>query len=152
MQFSFVFSTLERGDHITVPGKLKAVLKYFHHGIYLGTDMAVAEFSTDKLSKTSAHIRKTDIWKFKGDNHLYKFIYPEGTCNRPEAAASLAEEVVNAPDIWGRYHFLTNNCEHFATKCKTGQSFSIQVEHARKVFKKKKEAAARSARLACYLL
>ena len=114
--------------------------------------MKVADFGTDSRSKFSAHIRRIDILKFKGDKCLYKFIYPEGTCNSPEAAANLAEEAVGMPEIWGPYHFLKNNCEHFATKCKTGKPVSIQVEHAKKILKKPKEAAARSARSACYLL
>ena len=108
--------------------------------------MKVADFGTDSKSKTSAHIRKIDILKFKGNHCLYKFIYPERTCNTSEAAANLAEEVVDMPEIWGPYDFFKNNCEHFATKCKTGKPVSIQVENAKKVLKKPKEAAARSAR------
>ena len=33
------------------------------------------------------------------------------------------------------YDFLTNNCDHFATWCKTGERWSIQVDEAKKVFK-----------------
>ena len=48
-------------------------------------------------------------------------------CNTPHAAACLAEEAVDMPEIWGPYSVTENNCEHFATRCKTGRAYSIQI-------------------------
>ena len=62
-------------------------------------------------------------------------MYPPNTCRDPEAAACIAEEAVKDPDLWGPYHLLKNNCEHFATKCKVGTAYSIQVAKINKLEK-----------------
>lgn len=59
-------------------------------------------------------------------------MYPPGTCRDSTAAACVAEEVVQKPEIWGPYNLLTNNCEHFATKCKVGTAYSLQVAKIKK--------------------
>ena len=151
------FSSLKRGDHLAAHGR-KNILKYLHHGIYLGTSledgvprMEIADFGSDSHGNVDKKVRKIDILKFKGNRSLFKFDYPEGTCNSSEAAAKLAEEAVDMPDIWGPYDVFTNNCEHFATKCKTGIPYSIQVENIKKVFDKATEAA-NSVKTLCLLL
>ena len=125
-------------------------MKYSHHGIFLGPSMQVVDFGSDSDDKGNPIIRKCDLLEFKGDRPMFKLIYPEGTCNTAEAAVSLAKEVVKHPEIWGPYNLSTNNCEHFATRCKTGKAYSIQVENVKKIFKKAKEAArASSANASC---
>ena len=146
----YYFSSLKRGDHLAVQGR-KLFLKYLHHGIYLGTSMKVADFGSDSYTKSDAQVRKIDIFEFKGNRRLFKFIYPDGSCNAAEAAAHLSEEAVDMPEIWGPYNVLKNNCEHFATKCKTGRPYSIQVEDVKKVFEKSTEAD-KSAKSSCILL
>ena len=120
---SVIFSSLERGDHLAVQDK--ALFKtYFHHGIYLGAKFQVADFGSDRSNRI---VRKLDLFQFKGNRSLFKYLYPPDTCREPEAAASVAEEVVHDPELWGPYDLLTNNCEHFATRCKVGKAYSIQV-------------------------
>lgn len=116
-------SSLERGDHLAVEEKY-LFKTYFHHGIYLGTNFQVADFGSIHSNRIAS---KKDLLLFKGKQCLFRYIYPPDTCREPEAVASVAEEVVENPDLWGPYDVLKNNCEHFATRCKVGSAYSIQV-------------------------
>lgn len=135
-----------RGDHLAVQSDTIVLPKcysveYFHHGIYLEHDHKVADFSTDGI------VKKVDLLIFTGQQPFFKFVYPDGKCNTPEAAAHLAEEAIDFPSIWGPYSVTKNNCEHFATKCKTGTPYSIQVDDFyRKVEKKMGRKSANSIR------
>lgn len=125
-------SCLERGDHLAV--KDKTLFKtYYHHGICLGKerDFKVADFGSDR----KFIVRQIDLLLFKGNRRLFKYMYPPDTCREPAAVACVAEEVVQNPNIWGSYNLLTNNCEHFATRCKVGTAYSIQVAKINKLEK-----------------
>ncbi|KAH3736736.1 hypothetical protein DPMN_043309 [Dreissena polymorpha] len=63
----------------------------------------------------------------KGQRRLFRIQYPPGHCLPPETVAKNAEDLVANPTKWGNYDLLTNNCEHFASKCKTGKAESNQV-------------------------
>ncbi|KAL3728025.1 hypothetical protein ACJRO7_032727 [Eucalyptus globulus] len=58
------------------------------------------------------------------------------SCDKsPEQVIEVASNLLGS-DRFGTYHVFTNNCEHFATYCKTGVCFSKQAEfvkHLRKV-------------------
>ncbi|KAH3889000.1 hypothetical protein DPMN_013046 [Dreissena polymorpha] len=119
-------SDLQRGDHLAVSGN-RICVKYFHHGIFLGDEKGVADFGG--TGKRDATLKIVNIHTFtnNGKRRLIRIKYAEGCCLHPEKAALNAEELVADPTKWGNYHLLTNNCEHFATKCKTGLAVSEQV-------------------------
>ena len=104
-----------------------AGIEYYHHGIFLGHDKGVADFGG--ANKTEARTRIVDILQFTdyGKRRLVRINYPDGQCLPPEVAAANAEKLVEDPNRWGAYDLLKNNCEHFATKCKTGIAVSMQV-------------------------
>ncbi|KAH3736738.1 hypothetical protein DPMN_043311 [Dreissena polymorpha] len=114
---------LKVGDHIATPGH-SAKLQYFHHGIYLGLEKGVADFGGD--NKSDAKPRVIDLLEFM-NGRLFRINYPFAKCLQPEESVSKAEELVHNPSQWKRYHLLSNNCEHFATFCKTGRAASNQV-------------------------
>lgn len=62
-----------------------------------------------------------------GKRRLVRINYPNGDCLPPEIVAENAEKLVEDPNRWGAYDLLKNNCEHFASKCKTGVAVSFQV-------------------------
>ncbi|GAV92602.1 LRAT domain-containing protein [Cephalotus follicularis] len=83
-------------------------------------------------------VMKTCIDHFGKTLHLYVYdvswirfwLSRRGTCC-PYKAKPLDQTVKTAYEKlktgFGSYHLLTNNCEHFATFCKTGRKFSGQV-------------------------
>lgn len=114
----------------------------------------MADFGADETSKLRAKPRVIDLFEFNGnrDGQIFRFIYPEGTCQAPETAAHLAEEVVSGPEIWGPYNLFTNNCEHFATRCKTGKAYSLQVAYRAPKLAKAAKGSAKTSFRRCIVL
>jgi hypothetical protein len=90
---------------------------YQHHGIDCGDGTVI------HYRKPSEIIERTSIDTFSWGNKIYKRDYLDGFCfitmvvvNR--AISRLGEQ---------KYNLLFNNCEHFATWCKTGISDSQQI-------------------------
>lgn len=120
------YRSLRRGDQIAVEGAM-AGIDYYHHGIFLGHEQGVADFGGN--NKKDAKPRIVDLLQFTdyGKRRLVRIVYPDGQCLPPEVVAENAEKLVADPNRWGAYDLLKNNCEHFATKCKTGIAVSKQV-------------------------
>lgn len=116
---------LKRGDQLAVEGQNTKV-EYYHHGIYLGPSKGVADFGGDG-KQGKPRIVSLSQFTDNGKRRLTRIVYREGTCRPPEEAAQEAETLVENPDRWGPYNLIYNNCEHFATKCKTGYAGSKQV-------------------------
>lgn len=53
-----------------------------------------------------------------------------GGCKPPSEVVKTAMEFCDGIRSFGEYDLLNNNCEHFATFCKTGEKSSQQVEYA----------------------
>ena len=115
---------------------------YKHFGIYIG-NLNVIHYTTIDGSKDSkkAYVLKTDIFDFLGKadrayclddkddafkrllkEHLEQADYNKLNSFNSEETVQRAEKRLGEHnyDLW------LNNCEHFATWCKTGVSFSIQ--------------------------
>ncbi|KAH3736749.1 hypothetical protein DPMN_043322 [Dreissena polymorpha] len=114
---------LQVGDHIATPGKIEGV-KYFHHGIYLGFSKGVADFGGENI--LDAKTRVVDVMEFM-NGRLFRINYPSAHCLPPEETVSKALDLVDNPSNWNGYDVVRNNCEHFATFCKTGKAASRQV-------------------------
>lgn len=89
---------------------------YEHHGIDCG-DGSVIHYR-----KPSETVERTSLAVFAGDRRLH--VRPYRTSFIPEAVVARAESRLGEQ----RYNLLFNNCEHFATWCKTGISQSQQVQ------------------------
>ncbi|KAK3607993.1 hypothetical protein CHS0354_009928 [Potamilus streckersoni] len=120
------YRSLQKGDQIAVEGEMSGI-EYYHHGIFLGHRKGVADFGGN--NKRDARPRIVDILQFTeyGKRRLIRLKYPSGQCLPPEVVVENAKKLVENPDRWGVYDLLNNNCEHFATKCKTGVAVSRQV-------------------------
>ncbi|XP_062598496.1 uncharacterized protein LOC134259917 [Saccostrea cucullata] len=118
------YRNLKIGDHICVDGKFKCC-GYQHHGIYVG-DCTVIHFSG--CFGKNAKIKDTDINIFarEGKREITRFQYIN--CKPPEDVVKVAREFCNGSRIWGKFDLVKNNCEHFATFCKTGNAISEQSE------------------------
>lgn len=108
---------MAQGDQIYVPRELfdrEGI--YQHHGIDMGDGTVI------HYRKPSETIERTSLATFARGNPVYIKHYP---------TAFIADTVVRrAESRLGEKHYnlLFNNCEHFATWCKTGMSYSQQVK------------------------
>lgn len=109
---------MTRGDHIFVHR-----LGYTHHGIDAG-DGTVIHYTGEVGQKVDARIRQTPIEAFARGTQVHVRHY--ASCNTPDATVDLARSRLGE----AIYHLAFNNCEHFATSCKTGLPSSEQVKDA----------------------
>ncbi len=102
------------GDHIQVPQY--GILT--HDGIDCG-DGKVVEYSKERQA-----IQEVTLEEFAKGRPVSYVRYE--ACLEPAAVVSRARSRVGEKD----YHLFDNNCEHFATWCKTGKHHSRQVDAA----------------------
>ena len=112
---------LEKGDHI----KFERPVGYDHHALVEWVDpvsgkVHVIEYGSDNRGSGfgKGTVRRHEVSDVKG---MYKYEYD--TC------ADADEVVRNAEAMIGerKYNPVTNNCEHFATMCKTGKKKCSQL-------------------------
>lgn len=90
---------------------------YQHHGIDCGDGTVI------HYRKPSEIIEQTSLTTFARGNQVYLREYLDGFCFIPEIVVERAKSRLGEQ----KYNLLFNNCEHFATWCKTGISDSKQV-------------------------
>lgn len=109
---------MARGDQIYVMRPLAGMDGvYEHHGIDCG-DGSVIHYSKATEPPT---IRQTEFSVFSWGNRV--FVKQYTVCYLPDIVIERAESRLGEQ----RYSLLENNCEHFATWCKTGRSVSEQL-------------------------
>ncbi len=109
---------MARGDHIKVR---RLGFLYSHHGIDMG-DGTVIHFSGEPLQRARARVIRSDFATFCDGAACEVVQYP-GPVRSPDEVASVAESLLDQTS----YCVLRNNCEHFASYCKTGVMKSRQV-------------------------
>ena len=114
-------SVLEAADHI----KWKRLQGYDHHAIVEFVDhesgqIHVIEYGSDNegFSFGKGVVKESTIHGVVG---MYKYVYPE--CDDVHEVLQRAKSRLGER----KYNPCTNNCEHFATWCKTGQGCCTQV-------------------------
>lgn len=107
-----------RGDQIYVYRNLWDFDSiYQHHGIDCGDGTVI------HYRKPSEIIERTSFSIFSQGNKVSTKSYSKGFCFVTDVVLSRAESRLGED----KYNILFNNCEHFATWCKTGISDSKQV-------------------------
>lgn len=109
---------MARADHIFVQR-----FGYTHHGIDAG-DSTVIHYTGEVGQKANAAIRETPIEAFARDRPIQVRVY--GSCDPPDVTLDRARTRLGE----ATYDLAFNNCEHFATWCKTGVHDSEQVKDA----------------------
>lgn len=94
---------------------------YYHHGIDCG-DGSVIHYSGEPAQKASASIERTTLDDFAGGG-VVEVVYYERSYD-PDEVIARAEEMLGEEG----YNLVTNNCEHFAAWCKTGEKHSKQID------------------------
>ena len=102
---------------------------YNHCGIYEGAGYVIHFASPEgsEISQENAIVHQTTFEKFK-DGCPVKVIEIEG-CDSPEETLRRARSFIGTKG----YDFTTNNCDHFATMCKTGKHRSLQVDEVKEI-------------------
>ncbi|ERN41850.1 phage shock protein A (IM30), suppresses sigma54-dependent transcription [Rubidibacter lacunae KORDI 51-2] len=109
---------MARGDQIFTLQPLAAIQGlYEHHGIDCGDGTVV------HLRKGNATIEQTSLAEFALGRPVSRRLY--STCYLPDTVIDRARSRLGER---ADYNLLFNNCEHFATWCKTGVHHSQQVE------------------------
>lgn len=106
---------MAKGDHIYVRRWF-----YTHHGIDAG-DGTVIHYSSDSLNKSGAVIERTSLEDFRAGDKLAVRRYPE--CLPADLTVERATQRLGE----AQYRLVFNNCEHFASWCRTGIHSSSQV-------------------------
>jgi hypothetical protein len=137
---------LKPGDHIYVYGVFGI---YSHHGIYIGEEeMQVVHFSfppnrSQSWNKQSAYVHSCTLDDFQGWRTLRLSAYNstqkanrwkrKGSCHvrSPDPShvvIARAKHYCENPQEYPEYDLRKNNCEHFATFCKTNIPSSKQAD------------------------
>ncbi|KAL3728055.1 hypothetical protein ACJRO7_032756 [Eucalyptus globulus] len=126
---------LKPGDHIYTYRRYGL---YTHHGIYIGegyvihlTRTGVEETSLHRFQQEGGNLCSLRLYAY-GRPQLGYWLTRWGTCTTlPQTKLPL--EVVNKArelhehDSFGKYDLINNNCEHFASFCRTGIRASAQT-------------------------
>jgi len=116
------YKYLEAGDIIVADRIL-----YQHYGIYTGNGRVIHYSDKNRDFGADIKVRETSLKKF-AKNGKFKIAIPAETGNGYEQFTP--EETINrAKSRLGEKHYdlIFNNCEHFTSWCKTGDSKSSQV-------------------------
>ncbi|KAJ0080385.1 hypothetical protein Patl1_23234 [Pistacia atlantica] len=127
---------LQPGDQITTN---RIVFVYHHHGIYVGDGMVIHLLPLAKQSNSSTPcqncghtpslhggIVKTCLDCFLDGNSLYILDINSMYCKPPDEVVKIVTEFFQGIRTFGDYNFAFNNCEDFASFCKTGKKSSEQ--------------------------
>lgn len=116
---------LEDGDHIAVEGGSTGLHFYDHHGIFVGHKEGVIDFNKESGGK----VRLVDLSVFYNDTKrpLKRICYKSGQCFEPFKVVENAKRLLDNQTEWNDFNLIHNNCEHFATYCKTGKATSKQT-------------------------
>lgn len=114
---------------------------YHHHGIFIGfteTEGVIHCIGNKSLKKTSSsggetkngnQLERSDLFQFNGGTKLIKRVtYEANKCFPPSKVVETATSLLNGLTKWDEFNLISNNCEHFATYCKTGVAKSKQTE------------------------
>jgi hypothetical protein len=106
---------------------------YNHCGIYEG-DGQVIHFAApqgSEISQENAVVHRVTLENFANNCPVKIVDFPEEECFCVEETINRAQQRIGERG----YNFATNNCDHFATWCKTGQQKSLQFDEAKKVIR-----------------
>ncbi len=112
------------GDHIRIVSRW---LVYGHHGIYIGNGKVI-HYHDSYYRQWKAEVKVASLLEFTDKQPManIRIVEYEDEVYSPEEVVKRARRRLGER----KYSLRTNNCEHFATWCKTGKARSKQVERA----------------------
>lgn len=124
--FNYLFDKLSIGSVLFVDNYFAGLNTYQHYGVYIGNGKVIhfAPLEGQEISMENGIIHETTLEKFlneralKIDMNIEKIFSENEIVQR--ARSRLGEK---------GYNLFTNNCEHFARWCVTGESVSYQIDN-----------------------
>ena len=124
--FNYLFDKLSVGSVIFVDNYFVGLNAYQHYGVYIGNGKVIhfAAPEGKDISPENGIIHETTLAKFLNGRSLQidmniKTVFSENEIIR-RARSRMGEQ---------GYDLLTNNCEHFARWCVTGENVSHQIDN-----------------------
>jgi len=110
-------------------------LPYNHCGVYIGDGKVIhfaAPAGSPEISMKNAVIHETTIEHFQGDCPLKIIDFPKKVrCFSDNETVERAKSRIGEKG----YKFLFNNCDHFATWCKTDKHISLQADIVKNIIR-----------------
>ena len=100
---------------------------YYHHGIFLGHEKGVANLIGWTKHDSKPRLYDLQTFTYKMRRPLIRINYTVDKCLPPEIVVENCENLIENPKRFGRFALFMNNCEHFATLCKTGTPYSLGI-------------------------
>jgi len=126
--FGGAYSVSSDGGAVT-DGTFSSYFSYKHYGIDLG-DGDVVHFTGDRPE--NYRIIVTSKFVFAGGGRVHEDNGVKYEFSKEETASRALSMV---GDDFGRYDYLTNNCEHFTSWCSAGAKKSRQSENVKNMSK-----------------
>lgn len=102
-------------------------LLYKHFGIYINDDCIIHyDGKQDDVLLRNMCVRETDINRFLNGKKNYEIRRYKNKNYTPDETVQRAKNKIGSKD----FDLILNNCEHFATWCKTGNRKSDQINLA----------------------
>jgi hypothetical protein len=122
--FNYLSDKLSIGSVIFVDNYFAGFNTYQHYGVYIGNENVIhfAPYEGQEISMENGIIHETTLKDFLNGRALQIEMNAEKRFSEDEIVRR-AHSRINEKG----YDLLTNNCEHFARWCVTGESISYQV-------------------------
>jgi hypothetical protein len=124
--FGFLHDTLQIGSILFVGNYFIGLSTYQHYGVYIGDNKVIhfAPYEGEEISPENGIIHETSLEKFLNGRELQ-------IAQDIDSKYSEGEIINRANSRIGEkgYDLLTNNCEHFARWCVTGENVSYQIDN-----------------------
>jgi hypothetical protein len=122
--FNYLFDKLSIGSVLFVDNYFAGFKTYQHYGVYIGNGNVIhfAPHEGHEISMENGIIHETTLEKFLDGRALQIDMNVEKSFSEDEIVQRAKSRLGDKG-----YHLLTNNCEHFARWCVTGEHISYQV-------------------------
>lgn len=114
-------SGIKKGSHIAIECSALGIIPYDHHAIYIGNGKVI------ERSQNGVHVVPYSEFRGRGQTVIVK---SEKSFSKDEIVARAYSRLRgNGSTSYDRtaYNLLTNNCEHFANWCRSGNHVSPQL-------------------------
>lgn len=122
------FASSKVGNHYKDKYREGKLINVYHHAIAIEQDVIIHFTGTDENAKGHAHTQ-IEATSFAQLKHPILVKYDNDSLSARWATRNRAIFMLAYKQFTKSYNLITNNCEHFATLCRTGIPNSQQVKN-----------------------
>jgi hypothetical protein len=128
-------SGIKKGSHVAIDCSAAGIISYQHHAIYVGKqatrDGSETNLCVIERSQNGVHLVRYS--EFRGRGHTIVVKSPKSFSKDEIVRRAMARRSGGSASAdCAEYCLLTNNCEHFANWCRSGNHVSQQLRDATK--------------------